>query len=215
MEFIEGVPVNKVQEIKKMGHSVKDVCRILSHSFAQQMFKFGFVHSDPHPGNLYVCTKHDSNGKPYPVVCLLDHGLYQELTDETRINYSYLWKGILTRNEDMIKDAATNLGVAEFYPLLAAMVSRKTFADIMDHEEEDFNKRLYVENSRKEKDRLANYAKEFSKEITIVLHHIDKDVLLLFKTNDFLATINNQLGSPVKKFEITVSESGCMERGVL
>mmetsp|Transcript_8152 Transcript_8152/g.7315 ORF Transcript_8152/g.7315 Transcript_8152/m.7315 type:complete len:138 (-) Transcript_8152:408-821(-) len=76
MEWIDGVPVNKVQEIRKMGHSLKDVCRILTHSFSQQMFKFGFVHSDPHPGNMFVCTKYDKNGKPYPVVCLLDHGLY-------------------------------------------------------------------------------------------------------------------------------------------
>lgn len=58
----------------------------------------------------------------------------------------------------MIKTAATNLGVAEFYPLLAAMISRKTFADIMDNDEEDFNKRLYVANTQEEKTRLSNYA---------------------------------------------------------
>mmetsp|Transcript_8152 Transcript_8152/g.7317 ORF Transcript_8152/g.7317 Transcript_8152/m.7317 type:complete len:92 (-) Transcript_8152:63-338(-) len=91
----------------------------------------------------------------------------------------------------MIKTAATNLGVADFYPLLAAMIARKTFADIMDHEEEDFNKRLNVNDTREEKARLAGYAKEFAKEITIVLHSINRDVILLFKTNDFLATITN------------------------
>jgi len=52
MEFINGVSVNKIEEIEKMGVSIKDVCSLLSHCFSQQTFEFGFVHSDPHPGNF-------------------------------------------------------------------------------------------------------------------------------------------------------------------
>lgn len=33
---------------------------------------------------------------------------------------------------------------------------------------------------------------------------MNSDLLLLMKTNDFLRTIDNKLGSPVNTFEITV-----------
>jgi len=33
---------------------------------------------------------------------------------------------------------------------------------------------------------------------------MNNNLLLLFKTNDFLRTIDNKLGSPVNTFEITV-----------
>jgi len=137
------------------------------------------------------------------VITLLDHGLYQELTEDVRINYCYLWKGILTQNESIMKEAATKLGVGEFYPLLAAMVSRKEFKDLMDLSEGDFNKRLDVPNSAEEKSKIQAHAQQYAKEITMVLHLINRDVLLLFKTNDFLASITNSLGSPIKKYEIT------------
>jgi len=102
----------------------------------------------------------------------------------------------------MIKQAATDLGVGDMHSLLAAMVSRKNFADIMSNQEKDYNKRLELSNTQEERDRLQAYAKQYSREITLVLHQINKDVMLLFKTNDFLSSITSRLGDPVKKYEI-------------
>ena len=42
-------------------------------TFAHQLFHTGFVHADPHPGNIFI--RPHPKGKGAQVV-LLDHGLY-------------------------------------------------------------------------------------------------------------------------------------------
>ena len=175
MEFVKGVSVNKVKEIREMGVDLKEVAKLLSHCFSQQIFKYGHVHSDPHPGNIFISAEEDSRGRKKPIITLLDHGLYQDLTDDVKLQYSYLWKGILMRDEAMIKKAATDLGVGDWYPLLAAMITRKRFDDVMDSSKKGgYDERLAFRNTAEEKDRMQVYAKKWAKEITTVLHDINK-----------------------------------------
>lgn len=54
--------------------------------FAAQTFKFGFVQADPHPGNILVRPHPEHLGKPQ--VVLIDHGLYVELPEQFRHQYS-------------------------------------------------------------------------------------------------------------------------------
>jgi len=91
------------------------------------IFKEGFVHADPHPGNLFVRPMAD--GKPQLVI--LDHGIYTELSQETRLSYTKLWRGILSQDEMMIKEASHELG-ADFYQLFTAMIANRTYEDVME-----------------------------------------------------------------------------------
>lgn len=60
------------------------------------IFRVGFVHADPHPGNLFVrLKKNHRSGKDLELV-ILDHGIYTSLPDSTRHSYTKLWRGILT-----------------------------------------------------------------------------------------------------------------------
>lgn len=51
LEWIDGIKVSDIEGIKKLGLSLIDVDRKLFIMFAEQIFKSGFVHADPHPGN--------------------------------------------------------------------------------------------------------------------------------------------------------------------
>lgn len=51
MEYVDGVAITKTKEIQDMGIDLKDVAKLLNHCFSQQIFQFGHVHGDPHPGN--------------------------------------------------------------------------------------------------------------------------------------------------------------------
>lgn len=75
---------------------MKDLARIISETFVYMIFEKGFVHSDPHPGNLFVRTK--NNNKDIELV-ILDHGIYTALPTETRLSYTKLWRGILSQDE--------------------------------------------------------------------------------------------------------------------
>lgn len=44
----------------------------LSHMYSEMIFKHGFVHCDPHPGNVLVRKTSRHNAQ----IVLLDHGLY-------------------------------------------------------------------------------------------------------------------------------------------
>lgn len=47
-------------------------------TFAYQVFHTGFVHADPHPGNIFIRPIPGGQGAQ---VVLLDHGLYMPLED--------------------------------------------------------------------------------------------------------------------------------------
>ena len=109
MEFVNGISIDRINDIKNMGLDLKEVAKVLSHCFSLQVFRYGHVHADPHPGivkttgitlylylgNIFVSAQVDSHGNKKPLLTLLDHGLYQDLTDEVKLQYSYLWKGSL------------------------------------------------------------------------------------------------------------------------
>lgn len=51
---------------------VGEISEKLGSLYSEMIFKYGFVHSDPHPGNLLI--NKDKNGQLNLI--LLDHGLY-------------------------------------------------------------------------------------------------------------------------------------------
>jgi len=54
MEYVNGVAITKTKEIQDMGIDLRDVSKLLNHCFSQQIFEFGHVHGDPHPGKYSI-----------------------------------------------------------------------------------------------------------------------------------------------------------------
>lgn len=94
MSFEKGLSVTKVREMDAMGINLKAVAKMITEAFVHMTYTAGFVHGDPHPGNMFIRKK--EGGKPDEIeLVLLDHGIYCELSDESRINYALLWRGVL------------------------------------------------------------------------------------------------------------------------
>jgi aarF domain-containing kinase len=74
MSFEEGIPVSHVKEMHEKGIDLKALSRLISETFIHMIYEKGFVHSDPHPGNMFVRKK----GKGIELV-ILDHGIYTAL----------------------------------------------------------------------------------------------------------------------------------------
>ena len=77
MQFIEGIPVHNVDKLRSKKIDLQQVSKIVLESFAAMIFSYGFVHCDPHFGNLMVVVEENKNKnkKPCIKVALLDHGL--------------------------------------------------------------------------------------------------------------------------------------------
>ncbi len=54
MEFFHGVKINDPSAVASLGARVPDLVLWISRAFLHMMFRDGFFHCDPHPGNLMV-----------------------------------------------------------------------------------------------------------------------------------------------------------------
>jgi len=67
LEFISGIKIDQIEELKLKNYDVEIIARRLAISYYKQIFEYGFFHADPHPGNLFVMP----NGH----ICYLDFGM--------------------------------------------------------------------------------------------------------------------------------------------
>lgn len=128
MEYLEGGKVDDLQYIQKNEINPFEVANKLGQLYSNMIFRTGFVHSDPHPGNILV--KKNKNGSTD--IILLDHGLYANLTDKFRFEYSKLWMSILRVDRVGMKRHCNNLGIrGELYGLFACMVTGRPWESVM------------------------------------------------------------------------------------
>ncbi len=71
MEFVEGVKINDRAALEARGIDPREIATWTVRAFLHQMFRNGFFHCDPHPGNLVV----DAAGR----IGILDFGMHQRL----------------------------------------------------------------------------------------------------------------------------------------
>ncbi|ODA79282.1 hypothetical protein RJ55_04875 [Drechmeria coniospora] len=92
-----------------LGLRVNDIMETIIDLFSAQMFSWGFVHCDPHPGNILVRRHPNGSGKPQ--VVLLDHGLYITMSDKLRRQYSNFWKALVTGDDDSLQSISHEWGM--------------------------------------------------------------------------------------------------------
>lgn len=76
LEYLEGVKISAVDEIERMGVDIDQVLQRLASIYAHQFMVDGFVHADPHPGNIFV------NQQGHLVI--LDFGMVIQVDDHFR-----------------------------------------------------------------------------------------------------------------------------------
>ena len=70
MEYVEGAKVTDLGTLEAAGMDPREVAALLNDAYADQLFRRGVLHADPHPGNLFV-----QPGPDGPRLVVLDHGL--------------------------------------------------------------------------------------------------------------------------------------------
>lgn len=165
MSFEEGIPVSHVKEMYSQGIDLKQLSKLISESFVYMIFEKGFVHSDPHPGNMFVRRRKNAKSPSDIELVILDHGIYTSLTEETRLSYTKLWRGILSQDEKMIRESSKELG-ADFYELFTAIIVNRTYDDVMNKEKHVQTKsRLGHVQTEEDKNALKTYAVYYHRDI--------------------------------------------------
>ncbi|KAK4525302.1 hypothetical protein GAYE_SCF09G3210 [Galdieria yellowstonensis] len=199
MSFEEGCRLDDAEAMKSVGLSPADVSRIVSEVFNEQIFLHGFVHCDPHIGNILVRPRAD---KPKsPLIIMLDHGLYRELSPDLRLSYAKMWRSIVLGDKEGIIESSKALGVGDYYELFAQLLTTRPWRDIVSSEV-DLD-RLKMPHTQEYRLRIQKYALSAVTDISHLLGHLPRPLLLLLKTNDCLRSIDRALGAPLNTFIIT------------
>jgi ubiquinone biosynthesis protein len=103
MEFIGGVGVNDMGGLERLGVEPAEIAVRGARLLLTQIFRFGFFHADPHPGNLRVL--------PGGVIAPLDYGLFGQLDVRTRERISDLLMGLLAQDTDRVLRALESLDI--------------------------------------------------------------------------------------------------------
>lgn len=115
-----------------VGYRASDVAQLVSSVFAEQIFRHGFVHCDPHEANLHVRAHPTRPGRPQLI--LLDHGLYRELGPDFRHHYTRLWSGVAGSDFSTIERECGALHVTSSVSLFSALLTMKPWSVVMSND---------------------------------------------------------------------------------
>ncbi|XP_059982705.1 aarF domain-containing protein kinase 1 isoform X3 [Lagenorhynchus albirostris] len=185
MEFVDGGQVNDRDYMERNKIDVNEISRHLGKMYSEMIFVNGFVHCDPHPGNVLV-RKCPGTGKVE--IVLLDHGLYQVLTEEFRLDYCHLWQSLIWTDMKSVKKYSQRLGAGDLYPLFTCMLTARSWDSV--------NRGIgQTPVTATEDSEIRNNAANYLPQISHLLNLVPRQMLLIFKTNDLLRGIEAALGT--------------------
>ncbi|XP_054841107.1 uncharacterized aarF domain-containing protein kinase 5 isoform X1 [Eublepharis macularius] len=203
-DFYEGCKINDVEGIQRQGLHPKDAASKLIQMFAEQIFFTGFIHADPHPGNVLVQKGPDGKTQ----LILLDHGLYEILHERDREALCKLWRAIVLRDDAAMQKYSRKLGVkAQDYLLFCEMLLQRPISMTQ----------LALSNvlTREEAAYMRDMAKNRFDRIMRVLKDLPRSMLLVFRNINTVRGINVALGAPVDRYYIMArSAVKCWSRTV-
>jgi ubiquinone biosynthesis protein len=103
MELIEGIKINNLKELDKIGYDRKKIAENGAKAFMKQILIDGFFHADPHPGNMLVMKDE--------IIGFMDFGMMGRLDEEIKEKCIDLLIAILERNPNKIINEILNLGI--------------------------------------------------------------------------------------------------------
>lgn len=180
-----------------LGLSLKDVMTTMVDLFSAQMFLWGWVHCDPHPGNIFIRRKPSGGSE----LVLIDHGLYIHMEPGFRHQYARFWKALLTFDNKTLSEVATSWGVKNADMFASATLMRP-------YRGGDMSTQRGIQGLSKHERAQRHYEAQQAarKAIREVLGDETKwpRELIFIGRNLRIVQANNQfLGSPVNRVKIT------------
>jgi predicted unusual protein kinase regulating ubiquinone biosynthesis (AarF/ABC1/UbiB family) len=133
MEWINGIKLTDVEEIKAAGLDTDELVKIGVLSGLRQLLEFGFFHADPHPGNLFATY---DGGMAY-----IDFGMMDQLEQSTKETLVDSVVHLINRDYEQLSQDYVKLGFlspdANMIPIVKAL--EMVLGDIMTEKVGDFN----------------------------------------------------------------------------
>ncbi|GAA5873968.1 hypothetical protein JCM3774_004054 [Rhodotorula dairenensis] len=229
MEFIQGGRVDDLAYLAKHKIDRNSVSREIAEITSRMIHITGFFHADLHGGNLLIRPALPHSRSPYNFeVVLLDHGLYFDLPDELRVNYSRFWLSLMESNSPSVEAQRRKYAklVAniddDHYPLFQAAITGRAAlqgATLSGEETQGSSRGGSMldlgGNTPEERKRMRRAMVEggpdgsnLLEQLFVILRNIPRRMLMIFKVNDLNRALDISLQtthSPVRIFLIIAS----------
>lgn len=180
-EWIDGVSLADKNKLVDAKFNLTTLMSQYLNLFGRQIFEYGFVHSDPHPGNL-LARFH--KGKQQLV--LLDHGLYVSLSPKFQSEYCELWKYLFCFDQKSIERIAEEWGVGST-DLLSTIVQLRP------------PKNADLSKSRNSLDLIRSLLGDEAK--------FPLELLFILRTMRMMQNLNQSMGSPVNRVNLLTNSA--------
>lgn len=102
MDQLNGIGASDSEALAASGYDLSDVARRGANMFLEMVFRDGFYHADPHPGNLMIL--------PDAVIGLLDCGMVGRVDEELREQIEDLLMAAIDRDSQRLLESVVELG---------------------------------------------------------------------------------------------------------
>jgi ubiquinone biosynthesis protein len=103
MEYIEGVKISRVEELRVRGFDLRLIAERLAKAFMKQYFVDGFFQADPHPGNLLVLEGER--------IAMVDFGMVARIERELKDKLADLAIAIVDRDVERVVEQLLRIGI--------------------------------------------------------------------------------------------------------
>lgn len=121
MEYVSGIKASEIHLLEQAGLDRKELASRGADLILEQIFRHGFFHADPHPGNVFVL--------PGNRICYLDFGMMGSVDQQGREDFADLIYAYVRRDERKIVSALLKIIEWEEEPDRRAL--EKDIADFM------------------------------------------------------------------------------------
>ena len=208
-EWMEAELIGKYTELAHLGYNTAKIMSQITKIYARQVFTWGVVHCDLHPGNLMVRKIEVENDNPLTKLLwkhktiqqlvILDHGLYEHFTPTFKRQYSEFWKYSMEKNYAKTKDVLTSWGMeADEMVMTLAGMGDKNSATMREHVEK-MNNMTYFQRQLMLRDKMRDFFKNTDK--------FPLCLVFVMRSMRIVQGLNRNFGAPVNRLSVLVDEA--------
>lgn len=106
MEYLDGAPFTRPEEVRLAGGELEEVTNRGASIFLDMIFRHGFFHADPHPGNLLFLPNACEGG----ALGLIDFGMVGRIDEDLREKIERVVSAIVRKNAAELTDIIVEAG---------------------------------------------------------------------------------------------------------
>lgn len=190
-EWVDGIKLTDLEALKKKGLDYRVAMKTAVEAFSSQIFRSGFVHGDPHPGNVLV--RHHPTKKNQVEVVMIDHGLYIQESEKFRLEYCRLWEALFMLDIPTMTEICKEWGIHDAN-MFASITLQRPFSGKKAVHVSDIDVKDMYELQSEMKDRIKHFLQDQAL--------FPKELIFISRNMNIVRANNKAVGSPVNRINI-------------